>query len=258
MRLRLDFIVDFDFVHIYLIKEDKKNLEYNRVFSFALDEEVNLDEIIKTLYSKDKKVDSSVNLYILDDNQFNQKIVLPKTSVFKLDNQINKEIRAKFEKDDYLYSSRVFDYKKKGIFVFNTILLKDKIDKIESLLKKSNLKIKYIYSIREIIEIKSIQNNFKDGLIVMDLFDKRIIGIVKDNKTLLFSSNAILQNFEVDLLRILSEHQFTIFKESIHSILSDNKIESKITSELDFINSNDQCIFNVPKEMLKRLYKRGK
>ena len=41
-----------------------------------------------------------------------------------------------------------FDFKKKGIFVFNTILLKDKIDKIESLLKKSNLKIKYIYSIR--------------------------------------------------------------------------------------------------------------
>jgi hypothetical protein len=92
----------------------------------------------------------------------------------------------------------------------------------------------------------------------MDLFDKRIIGIVKDNKTLLFSSNANLQNFEVDLLRILTEHQFTIFKESIHSILSDNKIESKITSELDFINSNDQCIFNVPKEMLKRLYKRVK
>ena len=37
-----------------------------------------------------------------------KKIVLPKTSVFKLDNQINKEIRAKFEKDDYVYSSRVF------------------------------------------------------------------------------------------------------------------------------------------------------
>lgn len=237
------------------ILNQKSLIETKEFFSIHDLNNNNFNEIKDYIDSLGYKLDSKVNLFIVDKNQYNHGIDFPKTSKFNLNSQIFKEIKTRFNKPDFYLSLRIFDLKKKGLYIFSTFIEPNLIDKISDIVIKLNLKIEYIFSVREIIEIKAYQNNYPNGVIVVEYFNNFLLGIVKDYQTISYEIIPNESEIQSSILRQTARYQYRLFGETISSILIN---DDSFIKDLTIIKANEKSIFEVPKQMKRIFYKRIK
>lgn len=255
MKNSLVVIINFNKIIFNLVKQTQSSIETLELFSLDELKEIDLDKLNKVIIDNNLKIEKKVNVYIVDNHQYNHKVNLPKTNTFSLGSQITKEIKTRFNKLDYYYSVRTIGQNKKGLIVFNTVLESNTIDLVTKVLDTLNFKIEYIFGIREILEIKAYQNNYANGLISMNYFDQILIGIVKQNKVINYLLVKDANQINASILRLIAEYQYQLFKEPISTVLVDEEINVK---DLDRVYSNNQLIYEIPKQMKQSFYKRIK